>query len=339
MVKIFVGNLNPSSKSQDLRKRFELYGKVTECDIVNNYAFVHMESQADAEAAISKLHNSEFDGAKINVELSHGKGSGGGPMRRRYNTRGPRRDFRDERFSGPPRGPFGRESPRGMGGPGGYAPMRDSRYDGPPAWGGDGYGPYPPRGPSRSYDSYSSGPQGRYSSRDYDRNLRSGSRDGIYGSGYQSSAPEPVPPPRDLPRKPSPPRSRFDSYGSNYSDYGRYRDHGQPSSGPPPPPAPRSGDYYDNYGSYGAPSSYDYPPRDYHESDRGGSYSSSSYDYGYYGSRGNRSPPRSGPQYVNVVTVRVRAPVENLNVTHFCSSHFTSHLRPLGCAFLLCTIK
>lgn len=40
MVKIFVGNLNPSSKSQDLRKRFELYGKVTECDIVNNYAFV-----------------------------------------------------------------------------------------------------------------------------------------------------------------------------------------------------------------------------------------------------------------------------------------------------------
>ncbi|VDK35302.1 unnamed protein product [Taenia asiatica] len=86
MVKIFVGNLNPNSKSQDLRKRFELYGKVTECDIVNNYAFVHMESQADAEAAISKLHNSEFDGAKINVELSHGKGGGGGPMRRRFNT-------------------------------------------------------------------------------------------------------------------------------------------------------------------------------------------------------------------------------------------------------------
>lgn len=40
MVKIFVGNLNPSSKSVDLRKRFELYGKVNECDIVNNYAFV-----------------------------------------------------------------------------------------------------------------------------------------------------------------------------------------------------------------------------------------------------------------------------------------------------------
>ncbi|KAL5967708.1 RNA-binding protein [Taenia solium] len=305
MVKIFVGNLNPNSKSQDLRKRFELYGKVTECDIVNNYAFVHMESQADAEAAISKLHNSEFDGAKINVELSHGKGGGGGPMRRRFNTRGPRRDFRDDRFSAPPRGPFGRESPRGMGGPGGYPPMRDSRYDGPPTWGGDGYGPYPPRGPSRSYDSYSSGPQGRYSSRDYDRNIRSGSRDGPYGSGYQGPAPEPVPPPRDLPRKPSPPRSRFDNYGSNYSDYGRYRDHGQPSSGPPPP-APRSSEYYDNYGSYGAPSGYDYPPRDYHESDRGGNYSSSSYDYGYYGSRGNRSPPRTGPQYARAVAAKCK---------------------------------
>ncbi|VDD74851.1 unnamed protein product [Mesocestoides corti] len=290
MVKIFVGNLNPSSKSADLRKRFELYGKVTECDIVNNYAFVHMENEADAEAAIAKLHNSEFDGVKINVEMSHGKrGGGGGPMRRRFNDRGPRRDYRDDRYGGPPRAPYSRESPRGMGGPSGYPPMRDGRYDGPPAWGGVG---------SFStlnfvgYDSYNSGSQGRYPSREYDRNTRAASRDAPYGGSYQGSAPEPVPPPRDMQRKQSPPRSRFDSYNTGYGDYGRFRDHAQPTNGPPP----RSGDYYDNYGSYGGSGSYDYGSRDYHESDRGGNYGSS-YDYGYYGNRGNRSPPRGAPNY------------------------------------------
>ena len=215
-----------------------------------------MENQADAETAISKLHNSEFDGSKINVELSHGRGSGGGgPIRRRINNR-PHRDFRDDRYGGPPRGPYFRENPRGMGGPGGYPPMRDSRYDVPSGWGGDSYG-YPPHGPSRGYDGYGSGPQSRYSSREYDRNPRSSSRDIPYGGSYQSSIPEPVPPPREVPRKPSSPRSRFDGYSSGYGEYSRYRDHGQPSSGPPP--GPRSGDYYDNYGSYGTPSGYDYP--------------------------------------------------------------------------------
>lgn len=215
-----------------------------------------MEKESDAEAAISKLHNSEFDGAKINVELSHGKSSGG-PSRRRMN-RQPRRDFRDDRFGGP-RGPYDRDSHRGMGGPAGYPPMRDGRYDAPPSWGIDPYPPYSSRGP-RGYDSYSNGAQGRYSGRDYDRDPRSGSRDRYYGGGYQGPAPEPVPPPRDMSRRASPGRSRYDSYGNNYGDYNRYRDHAQTSSGSadPPLPAPRTGDYYDNYGSYETSSGYDY---------------------------------------------------------------------------------
>lgn len=111
-----------------------------------------MENESDAEAAIAKLHNSEFNGTKINVEMSHGKrgSGGGGPIRRRFNDRAPRRDFHDDR-SGPPRSPYNRDGPRGMSGNSGYQPMRDSRYDGPSGWAGDNYNPYPrapPRGMS-----------------------------------------------------------------------------------------------------------------------------------------------------------------------------------------------
>lgn len=38
--KIFVGNVNPTTKAEQLRVLFEKYGKVTECDIIRNYAFV-----------------------------------------------------------------------------------------------------------------------------------------------------------------------------------------------------------------------------------------------------------------------------------------------------------
>lgn len=85
------------------------------------------------------------------------------------------------------------------------------------------------------YDGYDS-PQGRYPPREYDRAPRNGPRDASYGGGYQSSNPEPVPPPRDIARKPSPPRGRYDSYSESYD---RYHDHA-------PHPSSRS-DYYDGY--------------------------------------------------------------------------------------------
>ncbi|TPP66634.1 RNA-binding protein 4 [Fasciola gigantica] len=158
MVKLFVGNLNPQSKAVDLRKKFEAYGKVTECDIVNNYGFVHMEKEADAEAALNGLQNSVLDGVKINVERSHGKRTGGpGPMRRRPEGRF--RDYPPERFRGGP-------PPRYMGGPpppppppprmGRYGPGWDDGYGGP-------YGPPPPRAsPRGGYDYHSNGTSGRY---------------------------------------------------------------------------------------------------------------------------------------------------------------------------------
>ncbi|VDQ15786.1 unnamed protein product [Trichobilharzia regenti] len=140
MVKIFVGNLNPQSKASDLRKKFEAFGKVTECDVVNNFGFVHMEKESEAEAAIAGLQNAFLDGVKINVERSHGKRGGGpGPARRKNDGR--YRDYPTER------GQRGQPPPRYMNS--GPPPPRMGRYG--PAW-MDGYsGPYgpPPRSSSR----------------------------------------------------------------------------------------------------------------------------------------------------------------------------------------------
>ncbi|XP_028659029.1 RNA-binding protein 4.1-like isoform X2 [Erpetoichthys calabaricus] len=73
MVKLFVGNLAQATTSDELRSLFSQYGKVTECDIVKNYGFVHMEEKEGAEEAIRNLHHYELNGQAMNVELSHSK--------------------------------------------------------------------------------------------------------------------------------------------------------------------------------------------------------------------------------------------------------------------------
>ncbi|KAM9659932.1 RNA-binding protein 14 isoform 4-T8 [Trichechus inunguis] len=68
--KIFVGNVSAACTSQELRSLFERRGRVIECDVVKDYAFVHMEKEADAKAAIAQLNGKEVKGKRINVELS-----------------------------------------------------------------------------------------------------------------------------------------------------------------------------------------------------------------------------------------------------------------------------
>ncbi|KAH8854696.1 RNA-binding protein 4.1 [Schistosoma japonicum] len=278
MVKIFVGNLNPESKASDLRKKFEAFGKVTECDVVNNYGFVHMEKESEAEAAIAGLQNAILDGVKINVERSHGKRGGGpGPARRRGEGR-----YRDYP---PERGPRG--MPRYMNsGP----PPRVGRYG--PAW-DDGYGgPYapPPRNSPRGYDYPPNGTNGRYPPLDRGEPHRSmprgPTRDPLafpLNTGYRGPpVPEPIPSGREYPSKPA--RQGYDSYG----EFDRYRD---PVASVPP----RANDYYDTYGNYSS-GNYD----DYRDNDRTMASYDSGYDYSYYDygvdSR-SPAPPRSGYSY------------------------------------------
>ncbi|XP_014671291.1 PREDICTED: RNA-binding protein 4.1-like isoform X2 [Priapulus caudatus] len=67
--KLFVGHL-PNCKQLDLLALFEKYGKVVECDIIKDYGFVHMDSLDDAKTAIAALHESNFMGSHISVEIS-----------------------------------------------------------------------------------------------------------------------------------------------------------------------------------------------------------------------------------------------------------------------------
>ncbi|KAJ8008119.1 hypothetical protein DPEC_G00101450 [Dallia pectoralis] len=73
MVKIFIGNLASSTTEEELRSLFSQYGKISECDIVKNFGFVHMNDKAEAEEAIKKLHHYELNGEQMNVEMSRGR--------------------------------------------------------------------------------------------------------------------------------------------------------------------------------------------------------------------------------------------------------------------------
>lgn len=126
---MFVGSLRPGSKPEELRKLFEKFGTVTECDIMNRCGFVHMETEEQAQTAIRMLNNTVFNGGVINVERGRIKEQwqgNGGPQRRGGGVgRGGMRGGMDRRPGGPMRGPahipvrdapYMRE-PRHMGGP------------------------------------------------------------------------------------------------------------------------------------------------------------------------------------------------------------------------------
>ncbi|XP_070849741.1 RNA-binding protein 4.1-like isoform X2 [Chaetodon trifascialis] len=73
MVKIFIGNLASNTTAEELRELFEKYGKVSECDIVKNFGFVHMDNMSEAEEAIQNLHQHQLHDWRMNVEMSKGR--------------------------------------------------------------------------------------------------------------------------------------------------------------------------------------------------------------------------------------------------------------------------
>lgn len=76
-----MGSLPPSVKPEDLRRLFENFGVVTECDIMNRCGFVHMENAEMAENAIRSLNNTNFKGITISVEPGRMKERSGGKGR------------------------------------------------------------------------------------------------------------------------------------------------------------------------------------------------------------------------------------------------------------------
>ena len=90
---IYVGNLSWQMTDEDLRNLFEQHGTVGSAKIVKDkvsgrskgFGFVEMENDAEAQAAITALYDSEVMGRKIIVNESQPKqqGSGGGGFKKR----------------------------------------------------------------------------------------------------------------------------------------------------------------------------------------------------------------------------------------------------------------
>ncbi|XP_028659037.1 RNA-binding protein 4.3 isoform X1 [Erpetoichthys calabaricus] len=214
--KLHVANIDKSCTSQDLRALFEDYGTVTECDIVKNYAFVHMANSDEAMDAIKALDNSEFQGKRIHVQLS---------------TSRQRTEEDDGYYQGGPPGREGFWPPKwpgerpNHGPPGFYGP---GRFNHPPPYPHPPPPPPPPRPRPAMYMERSS----------YDDRNRAGVVDYYekyrarpYGiTSYEERRMAPLPPP-----PPPPPSMMRDRLSTSALD---------PYERRPLPPPPASASFY-----------------------------------------------------------------------------------------------
>ncbi len=83
---IFVARLNFKTRREDLEAAFAKFGQATSAKIVKDrdtgrskgFGFVEMANDAEAQAAIAALNETELDGRTIAVKPANPKTEGGG---------------------------------------------------------------------------------------------------------------------------------------------------------------------------------------------------------------------------------------------------------------------
>ncbi len=101
-MRLYVGNIPFNTTEQDLQELFGTAGQVASVNVVRDmatgrargFAFVEMASEADAQKAITELHERDFGGRNLTVneakprpERSGGFGGGGGGGNRNREPR------------------------------------------------------------------------------------------------------------------------------------------------------------------------------------------------------------------------------------------------------------
>ena len=98
-MKLYVGNLSYDTSEADLRTAFEGYGKVSSANIVTDkytgksrgFGFIEMDSNDEANEAMTKLHDTELNGRNLNVNeakpRNDNRGGGGGFRKKRDGYR------------------------------------------------------------------------------------------------------------------------------------------------------------------------------------------------------------------------------------------------------------
>jgi len=67
-----VGGLSSQANERDLKSYFTKCGNVVKVEIKGLYGFVTYESEREAKDAERQLHNSDFMGKKLNIEMAKG---------------------------------------------------------------------------------------------------------------------------------------------------------------------------------------------------------------------------------------------------------------------------
>ncbi|KAF3960050.1 hypothetical protein CMV_015202 [Castanea mollissima] len=83
--RLYVGRLSSRTRSRDLERLFNKYGRVRDVDMKRDFAFVEFSDPRDADDAQYKLNGRDIDGSRIIVEFAKGGPRGS----REYLGRGP----------------------------------------------------------------------------------------------------------------------------------------------------------------------------------------------------------------------------------------------------------
>jgi len=197
---LFIGNLNPNTRTRDLENVFGRYGKILRCDLKKNFGFIQYDERRDAETAMMKENDQRLMGSVMTVEWAKGsgprQGGGGG---------GGRPGGGNPRYRSPPKGGMRDRSPYGGGRArsprGGFdRGDRDDRFGG---YGGGRRG-----GGGRDFDD-----RGPPRDRQRDRGDRFSDARGPPGGDRRG-------PPRDRQRGGGDRMGRRDSFGSDRRSFG-----------------------------------------------------------------------------------------------------------------------
>ena len=72
--KVYIGKLSPAVTPFQLKQLCENHGKVSQADIIKDYAFVHFENEEQARNAVNRLNGLNFMGTTLRVQFSYSKG-------------------------------------------------------------------------------------------------------------------------------------------------------------------------------------------------------------------------------------------------------------------------
>ncbi|KAA1469383.1 hypothetical protein DENSPDRAFT_601245 [Dentipellis sp. KUC8613] len=85
--RLYLGKLPPDTRTDDVSKFFDGYGKIVDCRVMTGFGFVEFESSRDAEDAMQHFNGKNFMGSSIVVEFA--------------KESRPRREPYDDRYGAP----------------------------------------------------------------------------------------------------------------------------------------------------------------------------------------------------------------------------------------------